>query len=747
MEIAVPIVLSLMSGANALYSYLLSKQIKSDEEKIRQGGEQLNIILKEYDNHIKYVYKLQVLCNEYKHAFKDIYSTVFKNNEDIHKSSVPVINRYIIFEKEISDELKCKINDNINNINNIKNALKKSKIKYNKNQINEYKNLNENLLFLLYSICAIFAWLQIRKKDDNNLHASFSNENNKLQELINNFIDTLNFNDHNILIPINLQVSLGENLILDNKTKNENKDNYSIIDFLQFKNILKNKYLSDCNCKDVIEFKDIVNTDDQIIKTWGILKNSKTYNEWIAKEFNLINYINSHFLDYLIAFYDNSLKFKQVLLFPRRKKFNHGLELQTKKENEFLYVFLLYITILNIYEEDYFNINELKNIIVILVENLNKDKLVYIDNINVNIFSQKIKKLIVDWINFFRISIESKYDSEDIKKNWYEKKEIQFLKKIIELNKTCNNNTYVYDYLNNGKKYDLKIPTNDDIINQTSFDHKMKELFKNYLIDNSFLNNEYIESERYFWKIEKQKRENEKNKSMTDEEMKKEIINEFEKMINYGDSKLKNGIYLDKLTYYSLTNNSYQKRWFFMNDGMLIYRKSPEINYERIIDFRQGDFKIKLMKREIIIERENNFEIIKYDKETNIVKRKSITLKSDNQEDINNCYYYINEEILKRNTLTETYAKSCGLDLENYLILRKYFIENLNKINIKENINISDIDQEFIDTFLDLVHEFFMKYNHKFLENLNNICDDIFNETENIIKNDIKQRKNLLSEK
>ena len=106
MEIAGPILLGCASFANAMYTYVLSTRIKSDEEKIKQGGEQLNRILKEYDSHMKYIYNLQVVCNDYRLAWNDMYSRQFLKT----KGDVVVRNQYVLLRNRIDDELYEEIN-------------------------------------------------------------------------------------------------------------------------------------------------------------------------------------------------------------------------------------------------------------------------------------------------------------------------------------------------------------------------------------------------------------------------------------------------------------------------------------------------------------------------------------------------------------------------------------------------------------------------------------------------------------
>ena len=82
MEIAGTAIFGCFSLGNAALTYKLSRRLKSDKEKIKQGGEQLNRLLKEYDSHIKYIYNLRVVCNDYKLALEDMYNRQFlKTNE------------------------------------------------------------------------------------------------------------------------------------------------------------------------------------------------------------------------------------------------------------------------------------------------------------------------------------------------------------------------------------------------------------------------------------------------------------------------------------------------------------------------------------------------------------------------------------------------------------------------------------------------------------------------------------------
>ena len=280
MEIAAPIVIGCATAANAVWTYMLSTRIKSDEEKIKQGGEQLNTILKEYDSHIKYIYNLKNVCDDYRLAWNDMYSRPFLKS----KGDVVIRNQYFLLRNKIDHEICEEINKYIQEwkledikkkstikyrIQKIESVLKKNNIKY-KLISGCQKFDDDGLLFLIYSFLSIIAFSQIIKKNKDNIHASLSNENDYLHSLLNKIPKLLNIKNNNELsIPINLQNCLGEKMI-----EKDDDNCYEVISFSDFKDKINNQYLEKhVDFENVISFdyyldseKDVINYTDDIKK-------------------------------------------------------------------------------------------------------------------------------------------------------------------------------------------------------------------------------------------------------------------------------------------------------------------------------------------------------------------------------------------------------------------------------------------------------------------------------------------------
>ena len=80
MEVIIPIVsASVISGMGAFYAYFQAKKIKNAEAKINIGESQLKKILDECDTQIKYIYKLQVLCTEFKQSLSTFHTRQYNN--------------------------------------------------------------------------------------------------------------------------------------------------------------------------------------------------------------------------------------------------------------------------------------------------------------------------------------------------------------------------------------------------------------------------------------------------------------------------------------------------------------------------------------------------------------------------------------------------------------------------------------------------------------------------------------------
>jgi hypothetical protein len=279
MEIAGPVLIGCATAVNGFLTYILSKSLKSDEEKIKQGGEQLNRILKEYDSHMKYIYNLQIVCDEYRLAWKDMYSRQFLKN----KNSFLILNKYFLLKSKIDKKIYEEIENNIqqwkskeSRLKIIKNILKKNNVKY--KLLEGFQQINEDgLLFFIYSFLSIIAFLKIRKKNEDQIHASFSNENDYLQDSLNKISKLLNINNNNeISVPINLQNSLGENFI---KNHENSENGYKVISFLEFKDKIHNQYLDKNNdLSNIITFDEYYDIDENEINK------NETCNDYSSKK-------------------------------------------------------------------------------------------------------------------------------------------------------------------------------------------------------------------------------------------------------------------------------------------------------------------------------------------------------------------------------------------------------------------------------------------------------------------------------
>lgn len=224
MEIAITLAGSgFMSGLTALFAYYQTKNIKQAETKINIGGEQMKQLLKESDDHIKYIHKLNVISNEYILAYKE-YNNI-KPEQD------KIFYRYILLDEAIDYDKYSDFNKEIDKTS-VENLLSKLQIKGELYQEIE-NNYDENTLFFAYSICSLLSWLQIKKKNNNNLHASVMPKGENLQMSLDKFIDILN-KDLKLSIPIHSQINLGESLIKYNFS-DEGEIRYDIIDFSEFK--------------------------------------------------------------------------------------------------------------------------------------------------------------------------------------------------------------------------------------------------------------------------------------------------------------------------------------------------------------------------------------------------------------------------------------------------------------------------------------------------------------------------------
>ena len=217
MEVALPILGSvLVTGATSCFAISKAR----NQKKIDVGGEQLKQLFEEYDEHIQYLHKLNVLAKDFKLAFNG-YNQVISNCSIKLKDSLTY--NFIQLDKD-EENLK---NEYINDKNNEKFSTNMKICIIN----------DDNLLFFIYSICAIFAWIQIKKNNVNNLHASVMKKNDKLQLSLDEYINLLNNSDNKLYIPIHLQIKLGESVITQKCIKINEKEiiKYDILNFKEFK--------------------------------------------------------------------------------------------------------------------------------------------------------------------------------------------------------------------------------------------------------------------------------------------------------------------------------------------------------------------------------------------------------------------------------------------------------------------------------------------------------------------------------
>ena len=345
MEVIIPIVsASVISGMGAFYAYFQAKKIKNAEAKINIGESQLKKILDECDTQIKYIYKLQVLCTEFKQSLSTFHTRQYNNKyNDSNKWGQQ---QFFFLKNNITYDEYNKINESLQKnykddffslCNSIKNITLLSDIP------------NDDLLMFIYSICGLLSWIQIKKKDDSTIHA-YTSQNNKLEKLLDEFTNILNINnDRKISIPIILQKNLGNDLIcnivdtinseIENENNNLTKNKYNIIDCTDFRRKANNRYLllnrannkiakynNDEKKNDIMDDVDIIRFDDVIIneenpeytdkcifqskkiKSWGLVMATEKYNNWINNKASLLDHLNQGIITQFNDIYKYSKK-------------------------------------------------------------------------------------------------------------------------------------------------------------------------------------------------------------------------------------------------------------------------------------------------------------------------------------------------------------------------------------------------------------------------------------------------------
>jgi hypothetical protein len=138
-----------------LYSYLQAKSLKEAEAKINVGEEQLKKLLEESDIQIKYLYRLQNICIE----FKQILNLLFNRN----------------YEGTLKDNKKdkqfCFFHFNqlmsLQNFDKLNNTLPKDWENKSWNYTEKYTtSSNHEILIFLYTISKLLSWIEIKKKEE-----------------------------------------------------------------------------------------------------------------------------------------------------------------------------------------------------------------------------------------------------------------------------------------------------------------------------------------------------------------------------------------------------------------------------------------------------------------------------------------------------------------------------------------------------------------------------------------------------
>ena len=223
---------TVISGFSALYSYIQSKKLKKVEAKINVGEKQLEKILSESDDQIKYIYRLQHLCNEFRQILSGLYNRQYERRLD---NKATQLNFYFI-NNPFTLELFNKLNNTLpaewptKFANEFQGAIKPWEWTESYTIIE-----NNDILMLLFIFSKIIAWMEIKKKDDSTVHA-YSSQRGKINQLLTRFTYILNTeNDRKISIPLISQKEIGANMI---EQERDASNLYRSIDYLDFKDKL-----------------------------------------------------------------------------------------------------------------------------------------------------------------------------------------------------------------------------------------------------------------------------------------------------------------------------------------------------------------------------------------------------------------------------------------------------------------------------------------------------------------------------
>ena len=730
MEIAGTAIFGCFSLGNAALTYKLSRRLKSDKEKIKQGGEQLNRLLKEYDSHIKYIYNLRVVCNDYKLALEDMYNRQFlKTNEDI-----TVRNQYVFLRNKINDELFVKINEHIESwksldeefleiktgeecrLKIIENLLQKNKIDY--EVIKGCQSFDDDcLLFLVYAFLSIIGFLQIRKKSEDNIHASFSIENDNLHSLLSKAEKLLNINNNDeISVPINLQNCLGEKML-----QKVNNNDYKVISYLDFKDKVNNTYLKkQINLSNVVTFNYLDKLEENLkknkYKIW-IIQNKDIYNKWLEEEFSIIKYFDNKFFK----------NFKKICTdcYKLQEFFSVKNERENKEEKKWTNIFicLMYLTILSIYSKDYKKeiFSELEKIFVEFIEFVNSEAKLDFSISKFSKFENTLQQKVPEWSKFVEKKIRL---SDDITKSKFDNfiinnSEYKFFKEITILN---------YNFLNPNSP-NIHLILYDDVLKfkkEISSDYDFEDNI--YVISENKTNRNIVDITKNL-QFTGEKKTNNYNSSRTCQVF---IYDNIIKLVNNNEHKI---IFLDQKGLSVIETNGYLKIYRGGNKN-LIFIKTSSLNSCLIPG--KGD---KIYTRDYLLLRPTNeikldllkeYLIGKIEKYRNI--RENDLVEISNDKDLN-CIQYLDDPYNDE----EKFLKMKQKILEK----KDYEITFILK-GIKSNFLRPD-DREIFEFFKNTFYEYLIKDEHRIFKQIGDICCDLNKESKKLIKKDIESRKNLLN--
>ena len=337
MEIALPMLGTvLISGATTCFA--INKE--RNQKRFDVGGDQLKQLFEEYDEHIQYLHKLNVLAKDFKLAFKG-YNQAISNCSIKLKHSLSY--NFIQLDNIIDNNVQID-KEYYQNLNDTSNCSLKIYI------IND-----DNLLFFIYSISAIFAWIQIKKKNINNLHASVMEEDDNLQLAIDKYINLLNNSENKLYIPIHLQNKLGDSLISSKSITIDDKEiiKYDILTFNEFKEKLNStlnnfnekldSLLNENNSRPLYQEKCPEN--NMILNSWAIYKNRGYSLSQLKHDIKINLLLNENLAPFFHKVHQSQMKIQD---------FFNEYKCENDKVKDWFKIFitLMYITIFNYFSKD-----------------------------------------------------------------------------------------------------------------------------------------------------------------------------------------------------------------------------------------------------------------------------------------------------------------------------------------------------------------------------------------------------------